>query len=154
MIGVYWGRFNPQHKGHIGVINRLLKKVDMLIIAIGSAEFQNTKRNPFNGDMKRVKIIPVSDGKSHSTAVKNLFGLCQKFDLVFLSAEKGAVSRLIESKVKVVRFKRTGTTSSTKIRNAIAKDKKWQHMTGKSVAKLIQELNGTERIKKSYRMRK
>ena len=45
-VGVYGGRFNPPHKGHIALAKRLVKKVDFLIVAVGSAKSRNTKRNP------------------------------------------------------------------------------------------------------------
>ena len=71
-IGVYWGRFNPPHYGHLRLIKKLVREVDILIVAVGSAEDKNTKRNPFSGgeraqmmraflreeDVLRVKVRP------------------------------------------------------------------------------------------------
>ncbi len=165
MIGLYWGRFNPPHKGHLELIKKLLTEADKLIIAIGSAEFKNTRRNPFDGkerkqmmeaylkeegiDTNRIKVIPVPDGRSFSSAVNNLFELCGKFDAIY--TDKEAIIRLIKSKSRIKRIKRAGTISSTKIRNAIANDKEWEHLTGKSVAKLIKRFRGIERIKRAYK---
>lgn len=164
MIGLYWGRFNPPHKGHLQLIKKLLNEVDSLIIAIGSAEFKNTKRNPFDGnekkkmmeaylkeqeiDTRKIKVIAVPDGKSFSSAIKNLFEFCGNFDVLY--TDKETIIKLIKKKVKVNRIKRTGTISSTQVRDAIANDKKWEHLTGKSVARLIRKFGGIERIKKAY----
>ena len=56
IIGCYWGRFNPVHKGHVLLIKKLLKKVDELVIAIGSSQEKNTKRNPFSGNERKQMI--------------------------------------------------------------------------------------------------
>jgi nicotinamide-nucleotide adenylyltransferase len=162
--GVYWGRFNPPHKGHISLIENLLKKVDKLIIAIGSSKEKNTKRNPFNGkerklmlvsylkerkiNLDKVKIIEVPDGKSYESSVKNLLKLIPKFDVLF--TDKKTIINLIEKKVEIQCIKRRGAISSTRIRDAIASNNKWEQLTGKSVAFLVKKLNGIKRIKRAY----
>ena len=86
-VGVYWGRFNPPHKGHVALVKRLVKRVDLLIIAVGSAESKDTKRNPFSGnervemlksylreqDIKVKDVVAVNDGKSWTSSIDNLF---------------------------------------------------------------------------------
>jgi len=167
MIGVYWGRFNPPHKGHLQLIRKILKEVDSLIIVIGSSQEKNTKRNPFSGkerkemmeaylkeikiDMKRVKVIPIKDKTSHKIWFKELISKCGKFDVVY--TDKEAVIKIIGNKYTIRRIVRRGTISATKIRDAIAEDKKWEHLTGKSVARLIKKFNGVERIKKAYNIK-
>jgi cytidyltransferase-like protein len=47
-FGVYWGRFNPPHKGHLSVIKKFSDKYN-LTVAIGGSEHKNEKRNPFSG---------------------------------------------------------------------------------------------------------
>lgn len=162
MIGVYWGRFNPPHKGHMRMIRRFLKEVEMLVIAIGRSESMNEKRNPFNGKERarmmraylreegidKVKIVLVPDGKSYYEAIRNLFAFCPRFDVMY--TDKETIIRAVERKVKVKRFQRIEKVSATMIRNAIAHDMEWKHLTGKSVARIIKELGGIERIKRMY----
>ncbi|MBT3577552.1 nicotinamide-nucleotide adenylyltransferase [archaeon] len=164
MKGLYWGRFNPPHKGHIKLVKKILSEINSLIIAVGSARHKNTKRDPFDGkerakmlkaylkeegfDMKKIKIVPVPNGKSMYSSVKNVFRLCPKFDVMY--ADKETIIKLVNKKVEIRKIKRTGKISSTKIRDAIAKDNKWENLTGKSTAKIIRKLNGIERIKESY----
>lgn len=163
-IGVYWGRFNPPHNGHLKVIKKISGEVDKLIVAIGAAEIKNTKRNPFDGKEKKkmmeaylkelgiynkkVAVISIPDGKSFSSAVKNLFELCGNFDVLY--TDKETIIRMVQNRVKVRRIHRTGDISSTKIRDAIANDQKWEHLTGTSVATLIKKFDGIQRIKKAY----
>jgi nicotinamide-nucleotide adenylyltransferase len=177
--GFFWGRLNPPHKGHIKIIGRILKQVDDLIVVIGASQYKNTKDNPFSGEERRqmleaylreeglaenVRIIPLQDSEvSIQDAVRYVLSRTPKFDVAFstheieeqltptkIEVEKTLEQELNKRKIKIVKFKRTGTLSSTKIREAIAHDKRWEHMTGKAVAKIIKELNGIERIKKAY----
>jgi len=161
--GVYWGRFNPPHRGHIALIERIARKVDSLTVAVGSAEQSNTKRNPFSGE-ERVKmlksylkermvevqnVVAVDDGTSWASSVDNLFEKCRRFDVLF--ADKKRISNLVGNRAKVVSFRRTGRISSTMIRDSIARgDGRWRSLTGRSVAEMIERLGGEQRIKKAY----
>ena len=161
-VGVYWGRFNPPHKGHISVVKRLVKKVDLLIVAVGSAESMNTKRNPFSGD-ERVKmlksylreqsikvkdVIAVKDGDSWASSIDNLFEKCGKFGVLF--TDRKTIAELVGNRVKVVGFERRDDISSTLIRDSISKGEKWENLTGKSVVSLIRRFDGIARIKRTY----
>jgi nicotinamide-nucleotide adenylyltransferase len=162
MKAVYWGRFNPPHYGHINLIKKILREVDSLVVAIGEATTKNEKRNPFSGSerkrmmeaflrekkVKRVKVVLVPTTKSFSESVKKLFEVCPRFDVMY--ADKEIVIRKVKGKVKVRRIKRVGTISATKIRDAIAYDKNWEHLTGKSVARIIRKINCIARIKRTY----
>ncbi|MBI4181398.1 MAG: adenylyltransferase/cytidyltransferase family protein [Candidatus Aenigmarchaeota archaeon] len=84
VIGVYWGRFNPPHRGHLRLMQRLLREVDTLVVAVGSAEQRDTRRNPFSGPerkrmlqayireaclpVRRVRVVTVRDGPSLASA--------------------------------------------------------------------------------------
>ena len=52
-IGLYIGRFQPFHRGHLSVVRNALEKCDRLVIAIGSAQESRTKRNPFSFEERR-----------------------------------------------------------------------------------------------------
>jgi len=164
MKSVYWGRFNPPHKGHLKIIKKILKQSEKLIVAIGGAQEKNTKRNPFSGLERKklmeaylaennintdcIKIVTINDGKSFASSVKNLFDKCNSFDVLY--TDKESIIALVEKKIRIKRIIRTGSISSTKIRDAIANDKKWEHMTGVSVARMVKDIKGVERIKSAY----
>jgi nicotinamide-nucleotide adenylyltransferase len=161
-VGVYWGRFNPPHKGHIALVKRLVKKVDLLIIAVGRAESKNTERDPFSGDERvemlerylkeeniKVKdVIAVRDGDSWASSIDNLFEKCGRFDVLFTNHK--TIARLVGNRVKVVSFERKGNVSSTLIRNSIARGGKWENLTGKSIVSLVRRFDGVARIKRAY----
>ncbi len=163
LVGVYWGRFNPPHKGHLSVIRKLKDKCN-LVVAIGSSEHKNEKTNPFSGSerkemmvsylkeskIKGVRVVTLDDGESESWAVDNLIKKV-KPDILFLSTEKSELTGLAKGRVHVVSFERTGVVSSTLIRDSITSgDDRWINLTGKSVAKLIIEFDGINRIRKAY----
>lgn len=181
--GFFWARMNPPHRGHMKIIKKALERVDNLIIVIGSAERKNEKQNPFSGTERkrmleaylkeervgtnRVRVFALADpDMPYDKGTRYVMDSVPKFDVIFLTHElkeqkteiKMAMEKTIEEeakrrKIKIIRFRRTGTISSTSIRDAIAHDKKWEHMTGKSVATIIRKLGGIERIKKTYGLR-
>ena len=55
-IGLYMGRFQPFHRGHMYVLRNALEDCDHLIVAIGSAQASNTIKNPFSYQ-ERVDMI-------------------------------------------------------------------------------------------------
>lgn len=162
-MGVYWGRFNPPHKGHLTVVRRF-HTTCRLVIAIGSSEHRDEPGDPFSGaerkemweayleetGIKDVDVVTLDDGPSESWAVDNLVKVC-KPDLLLLSTERASLAKLARSRVRVVPFRRTGTVSSTLIRNMIAnRDDRWRGLTGKSVARLVMDFDGARRIRSAY----
>jgi nicotinamide-nucleotide adenylyltransferase len=105
--GLYVGRFQPLHLGHIELMKFALREKDIgeLIIVIGSAEKSHTLQNPFTagerfemlyrtlyweqwtpeGDSMRdfIKIIPVPDNPSNSAWVATIESYTPKFNIVF-----------------------------------------------------------------------
>ncbi len=134
-----------------------------LVVAIGSAEHRNERRNPFSGNERKammeayldeagiegVRVVALEDGDSEMGSVENLIRMC-KPDMVLLSTERRSSLdvALTKSGVRVVRFRRTGTVSSTLIRHLIATGNPgWRNFTGKSVARFIEKFGGIERIR-------
>ncbi len=146
-----------------------MKEVDKLIVAVGSAEHSNEKRNPFSGaervrmlqeylkekgiPARKVRVVAVNDASSYSEAISNMFKACGNVDVVFLKKKDAPLARMVRDRVLVRQLpymERLGGISSTKIRNAIARGRKWEHMTGRSVARLIGR-SRVRRIKESYK---
>src|SRR5512136_2085933 len=97
--GLYVGRFQPFHLGHLNSIKEVLKEVDELVIVIGSAQYSHNFNNPFTAgerlvmvrraldesgvDSKRVWIVPVPDVHLHMMWVSSVEGYTPHFDVVF-----------------------------------------------------------------------
>jgi nicotinamide-nucleotide adenylyltransferase len=163
-VGVYWGRFNPPHRGHLEVIRRFAPAC-RLIVAVGSSEQRDTWRNPFSGRERKsmleaylreegiqgVRVITCRDGPTLRTDLDRLIRR-SRASFLLLSSEKGRLARLARQRIRVVSFRRTGSVSSTRMRELIAAgDPKWRKLTGRSVAALIRRMGGIERIRAAHR---
>lgn len=74
-IGVYIGRFQPFHIGHLRVVRQALAFADYVVVAIGSAQEQGTVKNPWSwadrysmieasmrpSERKRVRVVTLED---------------------------------------------------------------------------------------------
>ena len=147
-------------------IKACMKKVDNLIVAVGSAEHKNERRNPFSGaervrmlraylkemhiDVNKVSVVAVKDYNSYSEAIKNMLTVCNHPDVVFVKDKSMKLAKMASKEVAVQYLplkRRIDSISSTKLRNAIARGKDWESMTGKSVAGLVKKYGGVRRIK-------
>src|SRR5437870_10806299 len=54
--GLYVGRFQPFHLGHLKAVKYILGRVDELIIVVGSAQHSHTLDNPFTAG-ERITMI-------------------------------------------------------------------------------------------------
>ena len=55
-VGLYIGRFQPFHKGHLSVVREALQHCEKLIIVIGSAQEHGTPKNPFDFELRKELI--------------------------------------------------------------------------------------------------
>jgi len=162
--GIFVGRFQPLHMGHLLVIKFILNEVDELIIVIGSAQYSHTIDNPFTtGErltmvhtalkeagipIERCWIVPVRDVHVHMLWVAEVVGYTPKFDVVY--ANEPLTRRLFSEarfKVKSIPFQKRDIYSATEIRERMLADKNWEALVPKSVAAFIKEIDGVQRLK-------
>lgn len=163
--GLFVGRFQPFHKGHLHVIQEIIREVDELIIAIGSAQFSHTIDDPFtaseridmirnalggNGiDPSKYMLIPVTDLNDNRLWVSHVRTLVPRFDTVF--SNKPLVKILFAEagfSVEPIKFYQRETYSATKIRKRIIKgDPSWKDLVPKEVAEFIESIKGDERLR-------
>lgn len=162
--GLYVGRFQPFHLGHLSAIKGVLKEVHELVIVIGSAQYSHDFNNPFTAgerlvmvrraleesgvDSKRVWIVPVPDVHLHMMWVSSVEGYTPHFDVVY-SNEPLTRRLFMESgyEVKPIRLFERKEYSSTEIREKMVKDQDWEKFVPKSVATFIEEIDGLNRLK-------
>ena len=162
--GLYVGRFQPFHLGHIDAIKEVLKFVDELVIAIGSAQYSHNLTNPFTAgerlvmirqalkeadvDYSRIWIVPVPDVHLHMLWVSALEGYTPRFNVVF--SNEPLTRRLFTEagyKVKSICFFAREIYTSTLIREKMLKDDSWASLVPKSVAEFITEIDGVNRLR-------
>jgi nicotinamide-nucleotide adenylyltransferase len=162
--GLYVGRFQPFHLGHLSAIKEVLEEVEELVIVIGSAQYSHNFNNPFTAgerlvmvrtaleecgvDSKRVWIVPVPDVHLHMMWVSSVEGYTPHFDIVY-SNEPLTCRLFMESgyKVKPIRFFERKEYSSTEIREKMVKGQNWKKLVPKSVATFIEKIDGLNRLK-------
>ncbi|MEM0357129.1 MAG: nicotinamide-nucleotide adenylyltransferase [Candidatus Bathyarchaeia archaeon] len=162
--GLFVGRFQPFHKGHLQVVKEILNEVDELVIAVGSAQYSHRLDNPFTAgerlvmirkaleeakiDLSRIWIVPVPDVHVHMVWVSTVEGYTPRFNVVY-SNEPLTRRLFIEAgyEVKAIRFHKREVYSATEIRERILKEENWEELVPKSVAEFIKEIGGIERLK-------
>lgn len=170
--GLYIGRFQPLHKGHIHSLLWCMGKVDELVVAVGSSDKSFESRNPFTAGeriemirkaieeeakdkLDKTILIPVPDVGTHVLWSYNMDLLVPRYTTIFTNDP--FTSMLFEERGKdVVRptMINRDRMSATEVRYRIAGDKDWQELVSSSTIELINQLKGVERIKKLYNLTK
>ena len=162
--GLYVGRFQPFHLGHLGAIKAVLKEIDELVIVIGSAQYSHKMNNPFTAgerlvmirralaeakvDYSKLWIVPVPDVHLHMIWVSALEGYTPKFNVCF-SNEPLSRRLFIEAgyEVKNIPFFDRKQYMSTVIREKMLQDDSWRELVPKSVSDFINEIDGVNRLR-------
>ena len=162
--GLYVGRFQPFHLGHLDAIKYALKEVDELVIIIGSAQYSHNANNPFTAgerlvmvrqalleagvDYSKLWIVPVPDVHLHMLWVSAVEGYTPKFSVLF--SNEPLTKRLFMEAGYEVRniplFERK-VYSSTFVREKMVKDDSWTELVPKSVSNFVLEIDGVNRLR-------
>jgi nicotinamide-nucleotide adenylyltransferase len=162
--GVFVGRFQPFHKGHLEVIKKITKKVDELVIIVGSSQYSHRLNNPFTAGeritmirkaleedgikLQKIWVIPVPDIHQHMLWVAQIVGYAPKFDVVF--SNEPLTSRLFKEagfKVEPLPFIKREVYLATEIRKRMMAGENWKELVPSSVAKFIEEIGGDVRLR-------
>ncbi len=163
--GLFIGRFQPPHWGHVWAIREILREVDELIIVIGSAQFNYIEKDPFTVgeriwmlreglkeggvDLSRVIMVPIPNIENNASWVGYLKSYVPPFQVAY-TGNPFVAMLLREAGVEVRQqpiFDR-GKYVSTRIRELMIKgDPSWEDLVPKSVAKIIKDIRGVERLR-------
>lgn len=166
MRGIFIGRFQPLHKGHLSIIEHALAEVDELIIGIGSAEKSYLPNDPFTAG-ERIdmilsvakengwggRIIPVSirDINRYSVWVEHVVSLCPKFDVIY---SNNPLTRTLFEKagyeVRDTPLVDRSKLSGKQIRKRISEGGYWETLLPNAVSKQIKEIGGVDRIRNIF----
>jgi nicotinamide-nucleotide adenylyltransferase len=161
--GVFVGRFQPFHKGHLEVIKQIIKDVDELVVIVGSSQYSHRLDNPFTAGeritmirkaleeagikLQKIWIIPVPDVHQHGLWVCQIVGYAPKFDVVY--SNEPLTSRLFKEagfKVKPLPFIKRDIYLATEIRKRMIAGENWKELVPSSVANFIEEIGGDVRL--------
>ena len=162
--GLYVGRFQPFHIGHLDAIKDVLKKIDELVIVIGSAQYSHTLNNPFtagerlvmikdalqeaNVDLSRIWIVPVPDVHLHMLWVSAVEGYTPKFKVLY-SNEPLTRRLFMEAGYDVENIKlfERQLYASTLVRERMLVGDSWSSLVPKCVAEFINKIDGVNRLR-------
>jgi nicotinamide-nucleotide adenylyltransferase len=163
--GLFIGRFQPFHNGHLATVKFALKSVDTLVIVVGSAQKSHEPRNPFTAgeriamikaaldadrdfDVRRILIVPVPDVDVHPLWTQHVDMLVPRYDAVFAN-DPFTLMLFRERGVKTIEaplIKRE-QMSATEIRKRMVAGGNWQELVPAPVARVIESIGGVERVK-------
>ena len=157
--GLFVGRFQPLHKGHLDVIEKISRQCDEIVIVIGSANRQKECKNPLSYEERKTilesvlkksninyNIEMINDIPDDDEWMKELLKI--DFDAIYSSNpwvlelakrwNSQDYSYDIIGAKSSVRSKKNNYISSTMIRNKIAdQDDDWRALVPLEVADMI-----------------
>jgi nicotinamide-nucleotide adenylyltransferase len=161
--GLLVGRFQPFHRGHLGVLEalRASRPRESLLLGIGSAQESYTVENPFTASerwemidralseahLSNWQAVPLADIHQHALWVSHLAGLLPPFERVYTN---NPLTRLlferagyaVESPPLIDRDRFEGA----KIRALITEGGDWASRVPPAVAAYVREVHGVERL--------
>ena len=165
--GLFIGRFQPFHNGHLHVVKDILSENDEIIIGIGSAQDSFSLKNPLTageriemirdlakgmGFLERVIIVPIPDIHENMVWPARVMELVPKFDRVYSGNE--LVLALFENfGVKTIRIKHVNRYiyQGSVIRNKIISGEDWKDLVPEKVYQFLKRVGFEERIKRLAR---
>ena len=162
--GLFIGRFQPFHNGHLYAINKILDHEDEIIIVIGSAQDSYSLRNPLTAGeridmlrevlknmnvLERSIIVPIPDIYENMAWPGRVLEYVPKFDRVYSGNELVLIlfERFGIETVRLEHVNRNEYQGKT-IRMKILKGEPWHHLVPEIVFEKLKEFNFEERIRR------
>jgi nicotinamide-nucleotide adenylyltransferase len=152
-IGLYIGKFQPFHNGHLFAVRTIAPEVSKLIIAIGSSQYHGLKNQPFSAGQRRqmieqslaaigidnVSIVEVPDIHNNERWVEHVRDHVKQFDIVFTN-NKSVRQLFIDKGFKVKPIKVLPCVSGSLIRHKITnQDNSWTTLVPVTTANIIKQ---------------
>jgi len=162
--GLFIGRFQPFHRGHLYAVKRILEEVDELIIVVGSAQMSHELDNPFTAgeriemirraldaegiDRGRYMLIPIPDAPAHTVWVSMVESQTPRFDIVYTN--QPLTRRLMLEagyEVRGIELYERERYEATEIRRRILVGEDWRDLVPEEVYRYLMEIDGVGRIR-------
>lgn len=161
MRGLFLGRFQPFHIGHLDGVTGILNDCASVLIVISSAHVCHTVDNPFTGGERyemikstllergvapeRYDIIPVGFYRSTPGFLAAVVSLSPPFQRVYTANPQ--IASLFSSWNHEVCSTLSNLTSGTAVRRRMAAGADWEHWVPQAAARVIHRIHGVNRIR-------
>lgn len=163
-IGLFIGRFQPFHLGHLSAVKQALKQVDFLVIGIGSSQYSHKSDNPFTAEERKTmikkaleengikpdqyEIINLPDIHSDPEWPGHVMMLTPEFEVVFTLSD--IIKKLFEkhTNIEVKPVNVEINISATEIRKKMLAGENWKEYLSSSTVTIVEKINGVNRTKK------
>ncbi|MDE1851313.1 MAG: nicotinamide-nucleotide adenylyltransferase [Candidatus Micrarchaeota archaeon] len=157
--GLFIGRFQPLHKGHMHAIRFCLERCDRLVIGIGSSQESGTGNNPLTStdririlkaglsssgiDLKRISFLKIPDFNDNDRWFRYITRRHKGIDVVF-SRNRLVLRIFKEHQIKAAMppWHERRMLVATRIREMIKKGLRWQPLVPRGAVKLISSHDG------------
>lgn len=160
--GLFIGRFQPFHLGHLKAVEHILAKEDEVIIGVGSAQYSHTLENPFTAGerieiirrtlknsvgLDKIFIIPLPDIGEHRLWVSRVVSFCPEFQTVY--SNNSLVKVLFEEAgfvVEAVPFFDREKMMGREIRRLISIGGDWRSRLHPEAVKFLDTIGAEKRL--------
>jgi nicotinamide-nucleotide adenylyltransferase len=161
--GLFLGRFQPMHLGHLAVLKRIAAEHDEVLVGIGSANVSHTPTNPFTGGERlemvhgalrearlgNVLPVPIPDIGRNTLWVSHVESLLPRFGVLYTNNPLPA--RLFRERGHEVRpapFHERDVYSGTRIRDIMASGSdEWMDLLPPAVVRVLRERDAVARLR-------
>lgn len=156
---LFIGRFQPFHNGHLYAVKHILGKFEEVVIVVAAAQYSYTLDNPFTagervemireglGELyRRAYIIPVDNVPSNYEWPRHVLSYVPRASTVY--SNNKLVRLLFESYgVETRETPVLENVSGSLVRRLMATGGSWRELVPEGVVKVIDEINGVERVR-------
>lgn len=160
--GLFPGRFQPFHLGHLDAVVRLSRQHEQLIVAVGSAQVSHTESNPFTAGERiemidaalreagvtNVLLLALPDVGRNAVWVSHVRSYVPAFEVLYTN--NPLMARLFgEAGIKVAPapFHERASFEGTRIRRIMADGGDWSALAPPAVARVIERIDGAARVR-------
>src|ERR1700730_16318740 len=158
--GVFIGRFQPFHLGHLATVEYALTLVKHLYIVVGSSQKSHEAKNPFTAgerilmirhtldaykiDPSRYLIIPIPDATGHAVWTAYIDQVVPQYEVVF-SSDRLTLQLFKEKGVPTIEppLLDRPKFSATEVRRRIVEGDKWKELVPSAARNSIAPTRGS-----------
>ncbi len=161
MKGLFIGRFQPFHLGHLSVVERMVEECETIIIGVGSAEKMREENNPLSGGeriemIKRVldgqgyesyEIYPIPDLNCYPKWPYYVKTILPNFDIVY--GNSGIVTGLFKEigiEIRHIQMINRDDWKGREVRRMMKEDTKWKDLVPPEVVEFMKDIKIEERL--------